>query len=71
MVSFRLIGEFNLFSVHAQGALCANHVSRKNPQNPCSNRELRLAHLVFVVQVGPMRMGLEPVRHLLTREASA
>ena len=55
MVPLRLIGVFNLFNIPVQCAVCANHVSRKNPQNPCSNSELRLAHLVFVVQVGPMR----------------
>lgn len=71
MVSLHLIGVSNLFSAPAQGALSANHVSRKNPLNHCSNRELRLTHLEFVVQSGPLRMGLGPARHLLTRGASA
>jgi hypothetical protein len=71
MVSLHLIGVSNLFSAPAQGALCANHVSRKAPLNHCSNRELRLTRLVFVVQSGPMRRGLGPVRRLLFSGASA
>ncbi len=46
-----------LLLVSLQEQLHARHVSRKNPQNHCSNRELRLTGLVLVVQLGPMRMG--------------
>ena len=47
-----------------QEELHARRVSRMNPQTDCNNRELRLTRLVFVVQIGPMRLSLGPVRRL-------
>lgn len=57
--------------VPARRGLYTRHVSRTNPQNHSSNRELRLTRLALVVKAGPMLMGLGPVLCLASCGAPA